>query len=413
MLELTPGELTILDWIARGSMDAYGRRARLLLMRVEGRSVRDICDRTGLSRGQAYYWLRSFEEKRLAAFPAPVLEAAQAERTRAAPSMRASPARKTPGVRCDDSMTEAGRKVLRLHFRRMLEHEQGTRQGEDIEELHDMRVATRRMRSAFRVFAPFFNPSALRPLLKGLRRTGRVLGSVRDLDVFMEKALLHLQDLPAGERPHLDPLLEAWRTQRDAARRKMVDHLDSKRYRRFVEGFEHFLSTEGGGEAPLPSSPSESQAALPVLQVIPGLILGRYDAVLGYDPLIGDASLETLHALRVDCKRLRYTLEFFADVLGSEATVQDHLGNLNDADVASRMLIAFLDQWSKQERRDRTDTRGVARYLLARLDELHTLHAAFPSVWRHFNRPAIQQLVTTIVTDLPASAPRESYAVST
>jgi len=200
-----------------------------------------------------------------------------------------------------------------------------------------------------------------------------------------------------------------------------VDHLDSKRYRRFVEGFEHFLSAEGGGEAPLPSSPSESQAALPVLQVIPGLILGRYDAVLGYDPLIGDASLETLHALRVDCKRLRYTLEFFADVLGSEAKVaikdivmlQDHLGNLNDADVASRMLIAFLDQWSKQERRDRTDTRGVARYLLARLDELHTLYTAFPSVWRHFNRPAMQQLVTTIVTDLPASAPRESYAVST
>ena len=417
-LELTPGERAILDWIASRGEEANSRRARLLLMRDEGRPVREICERASLSRGQAYYWLRSFEEKRLPAFPAPVLEAAQAEQSRVAPSTRDGPARKSPGVRCNDSMTEAGRRVLRLHFQRMLKHEPGTRQGEDIEELHDMRVATRRMRSAFRVFAPYFDAAVLRPLLKGLRRTGRVLGSVRDLDVFVEKAHLHLQELPEGERPHLDPLLEAWQARREAARRKMVDHLDGKRYRRFVKDFGHFLSAEGGGEPAPPSGPSEAQAALPAHQVIPSLIIGRYDVVLGYDPLIGDASLETLHALRVDCKRLRYTLEFFVDILGSEAAdaikvivmLQDHLGDLNDADVASRMLIGFLDQWSKQERRDRIDTGGVARYLVARLDELHALHAAFPSIWRQFNRPATQQLLTGIVSDLPVATSQEISA---
>ena len=49
-------------------------------------------------------------------------------------------------------MDEAARKTLLFHFERMLKHEPGTREGEDAEELHDMRVATRRMRAALRVF---------------------------------------------------------------------------------------------------------------------------------------------------------------------------------------------------------------------------------------------------------------------
>ncbi|HUW13679.1 MAG TPA: CHAD domain-containing protein [Anaerolineae bacterium] len=415
-LELTPGELAALRWIACNGEEVSSRRAHLLLMRDASRPVREICYKGGLSRGQAYYWLRSFQEKRLGAFPAPVLEAAQAEQARVAPSIGDGPDRKSPAVRWDDSMSTAGRKVLRFHFQHMLSHEPGTRQGAHIEELHDMRVATRRMRSAFRVFAPYFSPAVFRPLLKGLRRTGRVLGRVRDLDVFMEKAQLYLESLPEGEREHLGPLTEDWRERREVAHTRMLDHLDSKRYRRFVKDFRRFLTAEGEGESPHFSTPSEAQGALSVHQVVPGLIIERHDVVLGYDPLIGDASLETLHGLRVDCKRLRYTLEFFVDILGSEAKdaikevvrLQDHLGDLNDADVASRMLIGFLDQWSKLDRRDGIDTRGVASYLLTRLDELHTLYAAFPSRWRRFNRPASQQLLAAIVSDLSAAASQET-----
>ena len=61
----------------------------------------------------------------------------------------------TPGVGPDDPMSEAGRKTLRFHYQRMVHNEPGTRLGEDIEFLHDMRVATRRMRAAFRVFGSF------------------------------------------------------------------------------------------------------------------------------------------------------------------------------------------------------------------------------------------------------------------
>jgi inorganic triphosphatase YgiF len=59
---------------------------------------------------------------------------------------------KSPGVTAEDHMAEAGRKVMRFHLARMLEREPGVRSGEDPEDVHKMRVATRRQRAAWRVF---------------------------------------------------------------------------------------------------------------------------------------------------------------------------------------------------------------------------------------------------------------------
>ena len=84
-------------------------------------------------------------------------------------------------------MARAAQKTLAFHFARVGEHESGTLEGTDIEELHDMRVATRRMRAALRIFDGYLDPQDVRPLLKGLRRTGRALGTVRDLDVAGER----------------------------------------------------------------------------------------------------------------------------------------------------------------------------------------------------------------------------------
>ena len=88
----------------------------------------------------------------------------------------------------DEAMSEAGRKAMYTHFLKMLANEAGTRLGEDIEALHDMRVSTRRMRAAYRIFADYYDPKIFAPFNKGLRRTGAMLGAVRDLDVLLEKA---------------------------------------------------------------------------------------------------------------------------------------------------------------------------------------------------------------------------------
>ncbi|NLS75807.1 MAG: CHAD domain-containing protein [Chloroflexi bacterium] len=307
---------------------------------------------------------------------------------------------KSPGVLAMDPMSEAGRKVLLFHFRRMLEHEAGTRAGDDIEDLHRMRVATRRMRAAFRVFGRHFDPQAARPFLKGLRQTAQVLGAVRDLDVFMEKATAYLGTQPEGERSSLDPLLTTWQAQRETARASMLAHLNSEAYVEFCFEFTEFLQTPGAG-----ARADRSAEATPslVAHVAPCEIYQRLAEVRALGSTLHDAPISDYHALRILCKHLRYTLEFFQEALGAEAkdvigrvvALQDHLGNLQDAAVAADLLRDFLNEWSEREKTERVTQRisihGVTQYLAAKQAEIYTLLAGFPAAWADVDSTEFRQ----------------------
>jgi CHAD domain-containing protein len=314
------------------------------------------------------------------------------------------------GIQRDDTLAEAGRKVMRFQFAQMLRHEEGTRAGEDIEALHDMRVATRRLRAAFEVFGDSFEPGVLKPHLKGLRRTGRLLGAVRDLDVFMEKAYRYIETLPEERRNGLDPLLESWRSQRDAARALMLEYLNSREYYRFKRDFNIFLNTPLAGERPLPDD-----RVVPHLvnQLVPALIYERIAAVRAYGSLLEDAPIERLHALRIEFKKLRYTVEYFREVLGKRAfdviesikKLQDHLGDLTDAQVATQILREFVDSWEENQRtrsiHERENIEEVFNYLSARYAERHQLLIAFPSAWQeHFHTRAFRRNVAQAVSVL-------------
>ncbi len=311
----------------------------------------------------------------------------------------------SPGILPEDPMSEAGRKVLYFHFLRMLKHEPGTRAGEDIDELHDMRVATRRMRSAFRVFAPYFKARATRPYIVGLRRTARALGAVRDLDVFMEKARAYLDDLGPERAADLDPLFETWEAQRVQARKTMIDTLDGDKCRDFVEAFRLFLETPGAGARRSDEIPPRPTL---VSHVAPQLIYARWAGVQAFGPLLDGAPVSVLHALRIECKRLRYTLEFFREVLGPKAEevidevvgLQDHLGNLNDADVANALLSNFLFVPQRGRAAERVIAPGVVAYLAVEQRELQSLIGAFPPAWGRFNRPEVRQLLASAVAVL-------------
>ncbi len=172
------------------------RRAKALLALDEGATVAQAAACGGFSPRRVRYWEKLFREKRLGIFRERLIEQREVEPARPSgqvalvPKVEALPAPvppPRPGLALDDSMAEAARKTIQFHFQRMLEHEAGTRAGEDIEELHDMRVATRRMRAALGVFDDYSDPEAWKPFVKMLRRTGRALGQARDLDVFREK----------------------------------------------------------------------------------------------------------------------------------------------------------------------------------------------------------------------------------
>jgi CHAD domain-containing protein len=309
----------------------------------------------------------------------------------------------TPGVNASDVLAEAGRKTMRFHFAEMLHLEPGSRQGEDIEALHDMRVATRRLRAAFEVFAQAFEPRALRPFLKGLRATGRALGLVRDLDVFMENARRYLDQLPEDQRQGLSPLLENWGKQRDEARQKLLVHLNSPEYLAFKRKFNVFLSTTGAGALTIPRDvPVPHQ----VCEIAPVLVYSRLGAVRAYDTYIATASLERLHALRIEFKKLRYSVEYFREVLGPEAKpvidelkgLQDHLGDLNDANVAGQILQNFIDEHKGALTSE--EVGAIQAYKDFRQAELERLRASFPETWARFERPEFRRNLGKALSEL-------------
>jgi CHAD domain-containing protein len=326
-----------------------------------------------------------------------------------------------PGIQPDDPMSEAGRKTFRFHYRRMLYNEPGTRLGEDIEALHDMRVATRRMRAAFRVFGEYYKPKAVSPYLKGLKRTGRALGPVRDLDVFREKVQAYLNTLPESQRDSLDGFLAALEARREATRQRMLAYLDSNKYARFRERFGQFAETEGMGSRIYTLNGGEPHPYR-VRHVAPVAVYQRLAAVRAYDewvrpagPDIPGPPLERLHALRIACKGLRYTLEFFREVLDpdSKAVVkeivemQDHLGNLQDTVVASDILRNFLQSgtWGDDEAIQALpaaagNATGAEAYLAVQQAELHYLVETFPLGWERIRGAKFSQMVAKAVAVL-------------
>ena len=395
---------------------AESRRARIVLMRAEGASTADIAAAVALSASRVRHWTRAWNQQGLDIFPDQTgndnAPQADAEEAAAAPvpgvDMPRLPLelRDTVGMSPDDPMAEAGRKALFFHFERMLLNEPVSRLGEDIEGVHDMRVATRRMRSALGLFGPFFDEKTIEPFRRDLRTIAGALGTVRDLDVFKEKAERFMADHPDAD---LTPLLDGWEQRYAKARRKLIATLDKGKYARFVDRFHEFLITPGAGA--LASEPGDV-AAYQVRHVAPRLIYEHYEQVRAYETVAGNGAISTLHALRIDFKRLRYTLEFFEEVLGSEArgvineikTMQDHLGDLNDADVAETMLREFVDHhnqaYSGVPLVMRPDISGVLAYAAAKDEEKRRLLDTFPKAWAHFNRDKVRRDLALAVSVL-------------
>ena len=290
---------------------------------------------------------------------------------------------KSPGVTPDDHVAEAARKVMRFHLARMLAREAGVRSGHDLEDVHAMRVATRRQRAAWRVFGAAFRGGRTRRYRKGLREIAGRLGAVRDLDVLIEAADHYRADLPATEQRALEPLLSDWRTHRDDARVLLVRELDSDGYRGWVDDYRDFVRTEGA--AVMPVGPVQPHR---IRDTTASRVWTAYEHVRGYEAILRWADVETLHELRIAGKWLRYTLEFVREALGDEAApliarvtaLQDHLGLMNDADVAASMARTFLVEHAGDL--SAFETEAIGRYLVNRERDVARLRRGVGPAWR-------------------------------
>jgi CHAD domain-containing protein len=242
-------------------------------------------------------------------------------------------------------MGEVAYAVLRRQLAVVRDKEPGTRLGEDPEDLHDMRVATRRMRAALSLFAEVL-PVRAQVFREELGWLGRLLGAVRDLDVQLEslsETASATAGWSAGMRPEdHDPLAELaalLERERDTARADMLAGLDSVRWERLAKGLAAMVQ-QGPARRSLVTR-------VPAVIGLPDLVVARHDAVAKAGKRAKRSGVvPDFHRLRIRCKRLRYALEFGADVYGGRTgrfvrqltVLQDELGQMQDAEVASIRL---------------------------------------------------------------------------
>ena len=296
--------------------------------------------------------------------------------------------RKRSEVLLTDPVAEAGRKIFAQQIRRMRRYEDGSRTGDDIEDLHQMRVAIRRMRSLFNLIGAHYRRKTVDTYERGLRDIARALGAIRDLDVL----ILDLEDFaaaaPEDSRALMAEVIALLDDRRRERRSRLNKLFDSKRYRRFVRQFRRLCKQPGQGARRIKRSESPHQ----VRHVLPLLLHGRLASVRAYESVLPAAEDELLHALRVEFKQLRYALEFFLPLLGLPAgrflaevkAMQEILGRINDIAVFNEYMRDIADLSPAQ-------SALIAAYIADREGELVALRERFKGAWTRFNSRAIQR----------------------
>lgn len=381
-------------------------RAQIVLMSLEGRSAEEIAAETALSERTVHKWVKAWEADGMAIFPLDETEpAASAEAVIEVPVVDESPTlilpptvtppMTSPGVLASDSLAEAARKVLYFQFQEMLYHQAEIGGDDMVEGVHKMRVAIRRMRSAYRLFDGILTSAYYGKLPRRLKHTALLLGQVRDLDVARIKTETYIKSALSGDGTTLTPLLDLVHERRISGLDELRAWFDDPGYAKLLARMT--AAVEAPTTDPLPNVlPS---AAYQVKHVLPRLIYTQWEAVARFDTVIEHANITTLHALRIEFKRLRYTLEFFEEVLGPSLklvikeikAMQDHLGDLNDAEVAGVLLRDLQKDLKKSHKQAVDDYRAVREAEATRLKE------GTPAAWAKFNRPAVHEALAQAI----------------
>jgi CHAD domain-containing protein len=220
-------------------------------------------------------------------------------------------------------------------------HEPGARLGDNPEELHDLRIAGRRLDAILRQFRSSLPASFLR-IRPTLKKILRALGDARDLDVALGELETFSRELPESDRESVEPLKQHLVSERVRARARMLSVLDSVSVQENLQKLTALLAA--------PSVASQQSSPELALNAAPALIRRRYRKVRkGANLLTADSSMEAYHAVRGLVKKFRYTLEAVAVIYGKPADEmlrtlrrwQEKLGVQQDAAVAIRRLKAL------------------------------------------------------------------------
>jgi len=239
------------------------------------------------------------------------------------------------------SIAEVALANLRRYLSAWHRHEPGARLGDNPEELHDLRVAGRRMDAILRQFRSSL-PAEYLQIRPALKKALRALGEVRDLDVALIELETFTRVSPESAAPG-EALQQYLESERSRARARMLGVLDSAALQKGFQKLTSLLATPA-------SSPSQTPSFESALSVAPQMLRLRYRKVRrSADLLKPGSSVEAYHQARGHAKKLRYALEAVAVIYGKPADEmlralrrwQEKLGVQQDAAVAGRHLKAL------------------------------------------------------------------------
>jgi CHAD domain-containing protein len=131
-------------------------------------------------------------------------------------------AKPIPDLTAEQSYAEAAARIVSVRAEELTEHAQGVLDTGDIERVHDMRVATRRLRAALEIFEPCFPAEPYGEALVGVKRLADRLGERRDRDVAIAALHAFNQQMPVPDRRGIGSLMGSLRTEQEDANRELA-----------------------------------------------------------------------------------------------------------------------------------------------------------------------------------------------
>ena len=259
-------------------------------------------------------------------------------------------------------------------YQQILAHDPGTRLGDDPEDLHDLRVAVRRLRAILKVAAPPLDETWADELRGELDWLGGALGHVRDLDVMLARLRKEKSRLGDDEQRDFAPLLRKLQRQRTTHRRSLLAALDSSRYTDLLDRLEET------GRRPHTASVRPTAQEIAEAQFSK---LRKAVRKLGREP-----SDDDLHSVRIKGKRARYAAELaspgagkgVAKLIDAAKEFQDVAGEHQDAVVTAERL-RFLSAKAAP------GTAFAAGRIAERQEARRTAaRAAFPDAWKKLEK---------------------------
>ena len=242
---------------------------------------------------------------------------------------------------------EAVGQIVRTILEIAIRNVPGILKDHDTEFLHDYRICLRKIRSVLSLVKDVYPVDETQRIRKILGDLARQTNRLRDLDVYLLARDEYLEFLPPELRPALNEMFADYSAEREVEVRHTVAKMCAHSTRQQLLKIENYFSEESWHKL-------SAAADLPVGPLVFRCIYKRYRKIRRISAGIGaETPDETVHEVRIECKKLRYLLEFFSELIPKDdgaamqkilRRLQGRLGDFNDASVQQKSLLTYWKQ---------------------------------------------------------------------